>query len=155
MPNLPTPYILSSADVVMLRASMRGHRHDIGGIGTHVNWTREGQYTLWHGGNVVAASADERPLLALLRGERLEPGFIAAVLSPALTCDEALLDVEARALTMARRRASEARARREAEDRDDARREAQRALQRRAASSQEDYSALDLDALLSMPEPFL
>lgn len=102
-------YELSPADIMDLRlaAKSRGFIHDGVNVGypfiTYI--MSDNTYALHSQGFTVAVHADAEVMAAMLRNERIEPGYIRRVTDPKVPIDEAAMSPEeARELRLRRDR---------------------------------------------------
>ena len=147
MPLLARPG-LTPADVMDLRLSVRSRIPDPTAdvaLAPCVRYNAaQDSYELHGNGNVLCWSHKGEVILALLRAERFEPGYIRRALDPAYTIEEAAASADDAERSRRDRAASEAQVRLQ-------RREAEEAAGRqlRAALPQATIDALSLDDLLS------
>jgi len=119
MPALPLARPgLTPADVMDLRISARSRIPDLVAstqIAPCVRYNSSmDAYELHSQGNVLCWSARGEVILALLRAERFEPGYIGRALDPAYTIEEAAADADERERSRRARAASAAQLRAQA-----------------------------------------
>lgn len=139
---------LTPADVMDLRISARSHIPDLQGAVqiapcVRFNSTLDA-YELHHGGNVLCWSHSGEVVLALLRAERYEPGYVRRVLDSTYTIEEAARDADEAERSRRQRSASDAQVRFAARQAEEAAR-----AQRAPTVPQSAIDALSLDDLLS------